>query len=154
MHMLSLKIKMHSNVACPLLTSANYRFYGGTFSKEQVSCADESQLFANEMCNSSVPLWKCTSYCLNVSLCSLRVRQFPWTLKWAGRRNQYFVLSGKNLNHMELYQSSNCCGQGMIIMVWGWKLYFRLLHNCNKKRVSLTWGWEEAKVNVLPFIYL
>jgi len=34
--MLSLRIKVHSNVVCPLLTSANYRFYGGTFSKERV----------------------------------------------------------------------------------------------------------------------
>lgn len=50
--MLSLKIKMRSNIVCCLLTSANYSFYGGTFSKKQVSCANESQLFANEMCNS------------------------------------------------------------------------------------------------------
>lgn len=50
--MLSLKIKMHSNVACSLLTLATYGFYGGTFSKWPMSCAYESQVFANEMCNS------------------------------------------------------------------------------------------------------
>lgn len=45
-------IHMLAIIVCPLLTSANYRCYGGIFSKEQVSCADASHLFANEMCNS------------------------------------------------------------------------------------------------------
>lgn len=42
-------IHMFSIIVCPLLTSANYRCCGGTFSKEQLSCVDESHLFANEI---------------------------------------------------------------------------------------------------------
>lgn len=76
-----------------------------------------------------------------MSLCSLRVRQFPWTLKWAGGRNQDFMLSGEKLNHTELYQSNNWCRQGMIIMVWGWELFSDSWVIATKRKSH----WHEAE---------